>query len=499
MKIASYSNRTGGFVSSNIGIIQDCYTDAKVKHSCNVSGFAFENTGEIEHSIAKSRTYGKENVAGFCFRNKGSIKESGWLLKEGESRTPSYSDAALAVEYKNVLDVVAKLKLGNAWKTPGSESGPLELNEGGNMYSFAEEAKENSIVKIGNAAELAAVAERIANGDTDAAKAYYLLTADINLHGQKWLPIGLTDTTPFTGIFDGGGHRIINFRIQGKGLDFAGFFGYVKGGRIANLRLDCVVNAAGANIAGALCAVNDRGVIINCGIVGKVSAEKTCGGFVGKNAGVIAKCFFAGAVSRPIAPIVFFLPFTAALVLLLSIGIGIAVSRFAAPPWSPELIDPNARPQVDSGPSTPPPAGSNRISFEMNQEVYVHSVTQVGQIDYVNPNRSTQDVVIRVLVSDAELLRVIGKTGRSAAEQAALEAEEGYDADTSYQELYRSGRIPVGYGIEDMKLSALPDGTTLPAGDYEMIVAIDAYDPETHEKAVVNAQAPITVHIVEPE
>ena len=135
----------------------------------------------------------------------------------------------------------------------------------------------------------------------------------------------------------------------------------------------------------------------------------------------------------------------------------------------------------------------------MNQEVYVHSVTQVGQIDYVNPNRSTQDVVIRVLVSDAELLRVIGKTGRSAAEQAALEAEEGYDADTSYQELYRSGRIPVGYGIEDMKLSALPDGTTLPAGDYEMIVAIDAYDPETHEKAVVNAQAPITVHIVEPE
>ena len=105
----------------------------------------------------------------------------------------------------------------------------------------------------------------------------------------------------------------------------------------------------------------------------------------------------------------------------------------------------------------------------MNQEVYVHSVTQVGQIDYVNPNRSTQDVVIRVLVSDAELLRVIGKTGRSAAEQAALEAEEGYDADTSYQELYRSGRIPIGYGIEDILLSALPDGTTLPAGDYEMI------------------------------
>ena len=32
-----------------------------------------------------------------------------------------------------------------------------------------------------------------------------------------------------------------------------------------------------------------------------------------------------------------------------------------------------------------------------------------------------------------------------------------------------------------------------------MIVAIDAYDPETNEKSAVNAQAPITVHIVNPE
>ena len=81
----------------------------------------------------------------------------------------------------------------------------------------------------------------------------------------------------------------------------------------------------------------------------------------------------------------------------------------------------------------------------------------------------------------------------------ALEAEEGYDPETSYQELYRSGRIRIGYGIEDIKLSALPDGTALPVGDYEMLVAIDAYDPDTHEKSVVNAQAPITVHVVAPE
>ena len=131
--------------------------------------------------------------------------------------------------------------------------------------------------------------------------------------------------------------------------------------------------------------------------------------------------------------------------------------------------------------------------------MYISSVTQVGIVNYVNPKRSTQDVVIRVLISDAELMRTIGKTGRSASEQAALEAEQGYDAETSYQELYRSGRIKIGYEIEAIKLSALADGTLLPVGDYEMLVAIDAYDPDTNEKSVVNAQAPITVHVVDPE
>lgn len=500
MKIASYSNRIGGFVSFNNGIIQDCYTDAKVKHPCNAAGFAFENSGKIEHAVAKNQTYGKENIAGFCCRNKGSITESGWLLPKGGIKKSSYLDVALAIEYERYADIAAKLKLGDAWCSAIQEAdASLELNESGNTYVFAKEEQKRSWVEIGSAEELIAIAKNIAGGDKDASDAYYKLTCDINLHGKKWLPIGLTDTTPFTGIFDGAGYRIHNFKIQGKGLDFAGFFGYIKGGYVVNLKLDCVADAHGSNVTGAMCAVNDRGTIVNCHVTAKILAEKTCGGFVGKNTGVIAKCSFVGAVSRAVSPIAFFLPFSALLVLLLSIGAGIVINRFLSSPWSPEIVDPNQRPVVDTGTYTPPPAGSNRISFELNQEVYINSVTQVGLINYVNPKRSTQDVVIRILISDAELLRTIGKTGRSESEQAALEAEKGYDAETSYQELYRSGRIEIGYEIEAAKLSALSDGSYLPIGDYEMMVAIDAYDPETNEKSVVNAQAPITVHIVNPE
>ena len=47
MKISSYSNRIGGFVAENTGIIRNCYSDAKVKHDRNVAGFVYENAGTI--------------------------------------------------------------------------------------------------------------------------------------------------------------------------------------------------------------------------------------------------------------------------------------------------------------------------------------------------------------------------------------------------------------------------------------------------------------------
>lgn len=37
----------------------------------------------------------------------------------------------------------------------------------------------------------------------------------------------------------------------------------------------------------------------------------------------------------------------------------------------------------------------------------------------------------------------------------------------------------------------------LRVGDYEMVIMIDAYDPKTNEKAIVNAQAMTTIHIVD--
>ena len=44
---------------------------------------------------------------------------------------------------------------------------------------------------------------------------FIILTADIDLGGQEWIPIGSAGT-PFTGTFDGDGYAINNITISGN-------------------------------------------------------------------------------------------------------------------------------------------------------------------------------------------------------------------------------------------------------------------------------------------
>ncbi len=495
MKISSYSNRIGGFVSSNTGVIRNCYSDAKVKHDRNAAGFAFENLGEIVTSLAQRRTAGKENIGCFCVQNRGRIEGSGWhcptnKIKEKDSET--FVDPDRIVSYDEITELSEKLSLGDAWLTPKSGDSRLELDD--SLAPVDTRGKTPIIIK--NESQLMQLAASIAGGDTEAADGYYQLGGDIKLGGKKWIPIGFSETVPFTGIFDGAGHRIKGFKVQSKGLAAAGFFGYIKGGTVANLSLDCVVDAAGGVLTGGMCASNEKGTITNCRVVAKIYAEKACGGFVGKNDGVIDRCAFIGKVVKAIPIILLFLPLIGLLLALLIVGLILLLNRLGDTPYQQEIIDINQIPVVDPGNYDPPPAGSERISIEMNQEAYFNVETQVGLIDFVNPKRGTKELLIRIVISDAELMRTVGRTGRSAQEQAALEAQEGYDAETSYQELYRSGLIQIGYALPGAKLGALADGTTLPVGSYDMMVVVDAYDPETHEKAVLKAQLPITIHMV---
>jgi hypothetical protein len=67
----------------------------------------------------------------------------------------------------------------------------------------------------------------------------YYLTADIDLNGKEWVPIGDATSSPngFMGTFDGQGHVIRNMTITEKSA-YAGLFGTLSGAEIRNVGLE---------------------------------------------------------------------------------------------------------------------------------------------------------------------------------------------------------------------------------------------------------------------
>ncbi|MGD1042674.1 MAG: GLUG motif-containing protein [Sedimentisphaerales bacterium] len=106
--------------------------------------------------------------------------------------------------------------------------------------------------------------------------------------------------SPFTGVFDGAGHKISNLTINTNGTvnDYLGLFGYVSG-EIKNLRLENIyINGGGSTYLGGLVGYND-GVIIDCCSTGIVVAGNYLGGLVGssRSHGNISNCYSMGLVN----------------------------------------------------------------------------------------------------------------------------------------------------------------------------------------------------------
>ncbi len=90
----------------------------------------------------------------------------------------------------------------------------------------SDETKPIEVLLIGNETELRQM---------DVTK-HYQLTADIDLNGSEWEPIG-TSATPFSGSFDGNGYTISNYVITNKNDNYNGLFG-VASGDIFNLTVE---------------------------------------------------------------------------------------------------------------------------------------------------------------------------------------------------------------------------------------------------------------------
>ena len=118
------------------------------------------------------------------------------------------------------------------------------------------------------------------------------LTADINLSGIDWTPIGIDYNHQYTGTFDGGDQTITGLTVTGSD-QYAGLFGYIgSGGTVKNVVLDGVQITSDNSLgdAGGVAGYS-YGNIENCSVSGSVSSNSTAGGVVGAQlSGSITGC-----------------------------------------------------------------------------------------------------------------------------------------------------------------------------------------------------------------
>lgn len=131
---------------------------------------------------------------------------------------------------------------------------------------------------------LAYLAEMVSGGVNNYQNKYFLLTNDISLSNQPWLPIGDASALIFRGNFDGGGHTIDSMYITGTLTD-AGLFGRASG-TIENITLYGTIDANGQyTYCGAFVARAEPGTTLKklhsyCNIGGGAGIV---GGIVGIN------------------------------------------------------------------------------------------------------------------------------------------------------------------------------------------------------------------------
>jgi hypothetical protein len=130
---------------------------------------------------------------------------------------------------------------------------------------------------------------------------HFILTGSLDLAGIPVTPIG-TQSTQFTGVFDGQDYTISRAVINQTGVSNVGLFGYVFGGQISNLGLPDIT-VTGQNNVGGLVGLNKGGSIQFCYATGSVSGLTGVGGLVGgnredgSNFGTITACYFRGQVN----------------------------------------------------------------------------------------------------------------------------------------------------------------------------------------------------------
>jgi hypothetical protein len=162
-----------------------------------------------------------------------------------------------------------------------------------------------TLFTLSTAEELAGLASLVNRGEDFYGKTV-LLARDIDLSvhydedykkdsaNQGWVPIG-KESSPFKGVFDGGGHKIVGLYIHRPSAGHQGLFGHIQDGRDENIGVEDADVTAGSEVGGVAGYV--VGDVRNCYSLGSVAGEYYIGGVVGRIVGNVRNCYSFGTVT----------------------------------------------------------------------------------------------------------------------------------------------------------------------------------------------------------
>ena len=183
--------------------------------------------------------------------------------------------------FNNGKTFVYKMKNATDWQAGGEYTYTVSLAAAKDLGYTIE---SNGSYTVYNADGLMNIAELVNGGKTDI---NITLTADIDLTGKDWTPIGTDYDNSYKGTFDGGGHTItgLTFTTNDK---YAGLFGWLnKAGTVKNVVMEGVQITSHQIYGGSIGGVvgSGWGTIENCSVSGSVSGTVYVGGVVGVQIG----------------------------------------------------------------------------------------------------------------------------------------------------------------------------------------------------------------------
>lgn len=164
------------------------------------------------------------------------------------------------------------------------------------------------------------------------------------------------------------------------------------------------------------------------------------------------------------------------LIILLSVGIAICLGVTvwalffrqpkdnASSDYAPQVLEPNAIALSDADETKlDAPEGGGAISLEYDDKVTIDLSDGRAYLNYANPGKSTQDIVLRIEIQDTAVAQ--------------------------------SGTIPPGNKVNELELLE-GAANMLKEGVYtDAVFRVLSYDPDTGEKAMVDTLAKITVTV----